>query len=111
MRLYVAPRCPHSQSMQQLLRMCGVEVETIDVSTGRVPQDVLGTPAIVLDGRVYHGDSAFELLDTLQQEGEDPPAAAQTAPKEPQSGGATPGLVDPAAVAGLFDVEPVVPRK
>lgn len=117
MKLYVAPDCPHSQSMLQLLRMCDVSVETLDVKRVSVPPDVLGTPAIVLDGKVYHGDHAFDMLDTLRDQGlqqesgsRQPPVVQAPAGKSAEEA-PSPALVDPSEVADLFDAEPMVPRQ
>ena len=118
MKLYVASDCPHSQSMLQLLRMCDVSVETLDVKRVSVPHDVLGTPAIVLDGKVYHGDHAFDMLDTLRDQGLQQESGSRKPLVVQAPGGgdksdtaASPALVDPSEVAGLFDAEPMVPRQ
>ena len=118
MKLYVASDCPHSRSMLQLLRMCEVSVETLDVKSVSVPHDVLGTPAIVLDDKVYHGDHAFDMLEKLRDQGLqqesgsiDPAVMQATASAGNSDKTASPALVDPAEVTSLFDAQPMVPRQ
>lgn len=107
MHVYYAANCPHSASILQLLGLLDVKFKTTDVSKGS-PAQVRGTPAIVLDGEVYHGDHAFDLLDTLRAEppqAVDEPSADDPVVREAQ------GIVDPSAVKNLFETNSVAPRQ
>ena len=108
MHLYYARGCPHSTSMLQLLLLLDVDAKMTDVAQG-APKQVLGTPAIVLDGQVYHGDHAFDLIDSMREPREPQPNLPAQRTEDPPA--QSPSIVDPKAVSSVFDCEPIAPRK
>ena len=126
MQFYYSEKCGHSLSMMEMLTQYNSyvnpnELEMVDVHDRKtvIPPEIKGTPAIVHDGQVYHGDYAFELLGDLHgavanmQVKQQPKVAGQkvSAPvsQEPPQQNSI-AVCDDSAVAGLFDCDPMLPR-
>ena len=126
MQFYYSKTCPHSLSMMEILTRYNSFVnpgglEMIDVKDRKtiLPSSIKGTPAIVHDDQVYHGDYAFDLLSDLHgaisnaEVKQKPKTAIRGEPidhspmQEDQNGIA---VCDDSAVAGLFDCDPMLPR-
>lgn len=108
MHCYYARACPHSTSLLQLLQLLDVDAKMTDVAQG-APNQVLGTPAIIVDGKVYHGDHAFDLIDSMRCSQEPQPNLPPQRTEDPPA--QSPSIVDPKAVSSVFDCEPIAPRK
>ena len=125
MQFYYSQKCGHSLSMMEMLTQYNSfvnpsELEMIDVHDRKtiIPSEIKGTPAIVHDGQVYHGDYAFELLGgparggvehaseaTAEGSGaNDLGAGVQGAATEQHCG------VRRQCGGGLFDCDPMLPR-
>lgn len=111
MRLYYSLSCPHSASMLQIMEMCNVPCEMVDVEQGPNPPELQGTPALEHDGSLYHGDDAFNVLPTLMQGPAPKPQPSKNSKATVPQNSDCVSLVDSSAVAAMFDCDSVTPRK
>ena len=64
--------CPYSDDLVNMAHVKGLNIQRIDVSQKNPPSWLPGTPSVVYRGDVYCGDAAFDFIEAIEHEQQEP---------------------------------------